>query len=132
VQALRLVGQDRADDLERVVAGAELEEVGAHPLLVGLHVLGAGSVGLHAGAVTGEDDLVAEVDADEARRRGVDVEQVLLLVGGERLDPGAPHGLGDAVLDVGAQLAARHAGDRAVAHARRDGCLHGPPFAVDR
>ena len=51
VHVLRLVGQDRAHDLERVVADAELEQVGAHPLLVGLQVLDARGVGLHAGAV---------------------------------------------------------------------------------
>jgi len=43
-------------------------------------------VRLHATAVAAEDDLVAQVDADEARRARVDVEQVLLLVGGQRLD----------------------------------------------
>jgi len=37
--------------LERVVADAELQQVGAHPLLVGLQVLDARGVRLHAGAV---------------------------------------------------------------------------------
>ena len=125
VQALRLVGQDRADHLERVVAGAELEQVGAHPLLVRLHVLGARGVRLHAGAVAAQHDLVAEIHAHDAGRRGVDIEDMVLFFGGERRHLGTLDRLGDAVLDVGAQLAARETDERAVAHARRDARFHG-------
>ena len=67
VHVLGLVGEDRADDLEGVVADAELQQVGAHPLLVALQVLDASRVRLHAGAVAAEHDLLADVDADEAR-----------------------------------------------------------------
>ena len=68
MHVLGLVRQDGAHDLERVVADAELQQVGAHPLLVGLQVLDARGVRLHAGAVARQDDLVADVDAGEARR----------------------------------------------------------------
>ena len=119
VHVLGLVGQDRAHDLERVVADAELQQVGAHPLLVGLQVLDARRVRLHAGAVAAEHDLLADVDADEAQRRRVDLEQVVDLVVGQRRHLGA---LGRDLRprhEIGADLAARQMREGAVAHAGR-------------
>ena len=121
---LGLVGHDRAHDLERVVAHAELEQVGAHPLLVGLQVLGARGVRLHAGAVAAEDHLVAHVDPREAGRRRVDVEQVVELVLRQRRHLGALDRRLGARLELGLDLAARQMGEGAVAHAGRDRRFH--------
>ena len=125
VHVLGLVGEDGAHHLERVVADAELEQVGAHPLLVGLQVLDAGGVRLHAGAVAGQHDLVAHVDAGEARRRGVDVEQMIDLVGGKRRHLGPLGRRLGAGLQLGPDLAAGEPHEHAVGHARRH-----PPFTA--
>ena len=81
---LRLVGDVGLDRLVRVVDLPELDHVDAEQRLVALQVLHPVADVLGAGAVVGQDDLVADVDGGEARRRGVDVEQVVELVLRER------------------------------------------------
>ena len=105
----------------------ELEDVLAEALLALEQVEDVGAGHLGAAAVAREHDLVADVDGGEAGGRGVDVEQVVLLVLGERLGLGLARGELRGIFDVGAQLAARHLGERPVAHAGGDLRLHGLP-----
>ena len=62
--------------------------------------------------------------AVKRRARGVDVEQVVELVLGERRDLGLARRRLRRVLEVGAQLAARHLDHVAVPHAGRDLRFH--------
>ena len=81
---LLLERQDRLDRLVAVLDVPELEDVLAEALLALEQVLDVGAGHLGAAAVAAEDDLVADVDGGEGGARGVDVEQVLLLVRRQR------------------------------------------------
>src|SRR5665647_1819615 len=62
------------------------------------------------------DQVVLSCDGGEGRRRRVNVEQVPLLLGGERRRLGFGRRLRGPLLDVRAQLAARHLDHETVAH----------------
>ena len=87
LHALALVRHVDLDGLVRVVDLPELDHVDADERLVALQVLHAVADVLGPGAVVAQHDLVADVDGGEARRRGVDVEQVIELVLRERRAP---------------------------------------------
>ena len=117
---LALVGHVGLDGLVRVVDLPELDHVDADDLLVGLQVLHPIADVLGPGAVVAHDDFFADVDGGEARRRGVDVEQVVVLVLRERLGLGPLGRLLRAVFDIGLDLGAGHLDERAVTHAGSD------------
>ncbi len=120
LHGLPLVGDVGLDRLVGVVDLPELDDVDAEHLLERLQVLHAVADVLGPRAVVAHDDLVADVDGGEARRRGVDVEQVVELVLGERVALGPLGRLLRAVFEIGLDLGAGHLDERTVTHASRD------------
>ena len=106
---LLLERQDRLDRLVGVLDVPELEDVLAQALLALEQVEDVGAGHLRAAAVARKDDLLADVHGREGGARGVDVEDVVDLVGGQRLGLGLAGGQQRGLFDVGAQLAARRA-----------------------
>ncbi len=124
LHGLAFMGDVGLDRLVGVVDLPELDHVDAEQGFVALQVLHAVSDVLGAGAVVAEHDLVADVDGGEARRRGVDVEQVVELVLNELRDLGLLGRELGAGLEIGLDLGARHLDERPVTHAGRDLGLH--------
>jgi len=116
---LLLERQDGLDRLVAVLDVPEFEDVLAEALLAFEQVLEVRAGHLRAAAVATQDDLLADVDGGERRRRGVDVEQMVELVGVERRALGPAGPFRRARLDVGAQLTARPLDPGPVAHAGR-------------
>ena len=120
LHGLALVGHVGLDRLVRVVDLPELDHVDAEQRLVALQVLHAVADVLGPGAVVAQDDLVADVDGGEARRRGVDVEQVVELVLRELGDLGLLGRDLGAFFEIGLDLGAGHLDERPVTHASGD------------
>ncbi len=114
---LLLEGHDGLHGLVRVVDVKELDSVVRQHLLAGIQRVDAAAELRRAAAVLGEHDLVADVDAGEARRRGEDVEQMVEFVGGEGRHLAPARRRLRALLELGLDLAAGRFDQRAVAHA---------------
>jgi len=110
------VGHVGLDRLVGVVDLPELDHVDAEQRFVALQVLHAVADVLGAGPVVGQDDLVADVDGGEARRGGVDVEQVVELVLRELRHLGLLGRELGACFEIGLDLGAGHLDERPVTH----------------
>ena len=121
-KALRLDRVVVVRDLHRVEAEHRLEEAHADLAVDRRHDAARHArrvQGVHA-PVLRHDHLVTALDAPDAARAGEHVVQVVDLVLGERRDLGLGGGRLGALLEVVAQLVARHLDARAVAHSRQD------------
>ena len=114
------MGHIGLDRLVGVVDLPELEHIDAEQGFVALQVLHAVADVLGAGAVVAEHHLVADVDRGEARRRGVDLEQMVELVLCELGDLGLLGRDLRAGFEIGLDLGARHLDERAIAHTSGD------------
>ncbi len=120
LHGLALVGDVGLDGLVGVVGLPELDHVDAEQRLVALQVLHAVADVLGPGAVVAQHHLVTDVDRGEARRRCVDVEQVIEFILRELGDLGLLGRDPGAILEIRLDLRTSHLDERPVTHASGD------------